>query len=141
MRSDSLAPILLVEDNSDDIELTRDALTDNGILNPLIVTRDGVEALAYLEAADSLPRVVLLDLNMPRLGGIEVLRRIRATPRTSHLPVVILTTSDEDRDLVDAYELGVNSYIQKPVAFSEFHRVVRMLGLYWLLYNKLPETR
>jgi two-component system response regulator len=138
--SDSPEPILLVEDNPDDVELTRDALADNGIANPLVVARDGVEALTYLHDADPLPRVVLLDLNMPRLGGIEVLRRMRAERRTRSIPVVILTTSDEERDLVDAYELGVNSYVQKPVGFGEFHDVVRTLGLYWLLHNKLPRA-
>lgn len=131
-------PILLVEDNEDDVVLTRDALMDNGITHPLIVARDGAEALAYLETAQQLPSLVLLDLNMPRLGGIEMLRRLRALPRTRLLPVVILTTSAEEGDLVRAYELGVNSFVQKPVVFSEFRAVVRTLGLYWLIYNKAP---
>lgn len=140
MVTDPLPPILLAEDSQDDVDLTREALVGNGILNPLVVANDGVEALAYLEHADPLPRVVLLDLNMPRLGGIEVLRRMRADPRTRHIPVIILTTSNEQRDLAAAYELGVNSYVQKPVEFTEFHEVIRTLGLYWLLYNKIPET-
>lgn len=140
MVTDPLPPILLAEDSQDDVDLTREALVGNGILNPLIVANDGVEALAYLEHADPLPRVVLLDLNMPRLGGIEVLRRMRADPRTRHIPVIILTTSNEQRDLAAAYELGVNSYVQKPVEFTEFHEVIRTLGLYWLLYNKIPGT-
>ena len=137
----ALAPILLVEDNSDDIELTRDSLAMNGVSNPLVEAHDGVEALAYLSSDQPLTRIVLLDLNMPRFGGIEVLRWIRNNERTRKLPVIVLTTSDEARDLVDSYDLGVNSYIQKPVGFAEFQEVVRTLGLYWLLLNKLPETR
>ena len=130
--------ILLVEDNPDDIELTRDALSGNHIANQLIVKQDGVAAVEYLATADPLPRVVLLDLKLPKLDGIEVLRRVRSDPRTHLLPIVVLTTSTEDRDLRECYELGVNSYVRKPVDFMEFHEAVRTLGLFWLLLNETP---
>lgn len=130
--------ILLVEDNPDDIELTRDALSGNHIANRLVVMEDGAAAVAYLATADPLPRVVLLDLKLPKLDGIEVLRRVRSDPRTHLLPIVVLTTSTEDRDLRECYELGVNSYVRKPVDFMEFHEAVRTLGLFWLLLNETP---
>ena len=138
--------ILLVEDNPDDEALTLRALQKNNILNEVVVARDGEEALDYLfgtgahagrEAAD-LPQVVLLDLKLPKVGGLEVLRQIRADKRTSLQPVVILTTSDEDHDVVAGYQLGVNSYIRKPVDFEEFIEAVRQLGLYWLVLNIPP---
>lgn len=141
--------ILLVEDNPDDEALTLRALQKNNILNEVVVARDGEEALDYLfgtgahagrEAAD-LPQVVLLDLKLPKVGGLEVLRQIRADKRTSLQPVVILTTSDEDHDVVAGYQLGVNSYIRKPVDFEEFIEAVRQLGLYWLVLNIPPPSK
>jgi two-component system response regulator len=134
----SAEPILLVEDNPDDVELTRDALTENKIANPLIVASDGAEALQYLETANPLPRVVLLDLKLPKIDGLDVLRAMRQNERTRDLPVVVLTTSREESDLVESYRLGANSYVRKPVDFVEFHDAVRTLGLYWLLLNETP---
>jgi two-component system response regulator len=136
--------ILLVEDNDDDVELTRRAFSRSNIESQLVVVRDGQEALDYLFAAgvhaerDStlLPAVVLLDLKLPKLGGHDVLKRIRAERATRHLPVVILTTSREDRDIISSYELGANSYVRKPVDFSEFIEATRQLGLYWLVLNE-----
>ena len=132
--------ILLVEDNPGDVELTQRALRKNNILNKVVVAHDGVEALAYLFGAASepprkLPQVVLLDLNMPKVSGLEVLLKIRANGRTRLLPVVILTTSREDRDVLESYALGVNSYVQKPVDFVQFSEAIRQLGLYWLVVN------
>ncbi len=138
--------ILLVEDNADDVELTRRALDKSHIANRLVVATDGVEALDYLFAtgawagrspADD-PTVVLLDLKLPKIGGLEVLRRLRADPRTKLLPVVILTSSVEEQDLVSGYELGANSYIHKPVDFLQFVEAAGHLGLYWLLMNQPP---
>ncbi len=136
-------PILLVEDNADDVELTRRALKKNHILNELIVVRDGVEALDYLlgESGRPLPAVVLLDLGLPKLSGIEVLKRIRAEQRTHLVPVVILTSSKEDEDRVQGYEHGANSFIRKPVDFTQFTEAVRQLGLYWLVLNEPPPFR
>jgi two-component system response regulator len=138
--------ILLVEDNPDDVELTLRAFRKSNFLNEIIVARDGIEALEYLFAtgkyeardASSLPQVVLLDLKLPRMDGLQVLERVRANPRTKMLPVVILTSSTEPRDLVGGYSLGANSYIRKPVDFQEFVDAVRQLGLYWLLLNEGP---
>ncbi|HHN94411.1 MAG TPA: response regulator [Anaerolineae bacterium] len=138
--------ILLVEDNPDDEMLTLRALKRNHIVNEVIVARDGAEALDFLfmtgEYADRdpdiVPQVVLLDLRLPKIDGLEVLRRIRADRRTRLLPVVVLTSSDEERDIVDSYDLGANSYIRKPVDFEQFTQAVRQLGLYWLLLNKSP---
>jgi two-component system, response regulator len=138
--------ILLVEDNESDEELTLLALKRNNISNPVIVARDGAEALDYLfgrgayAARDTrdLPQVVLLDLNLPKLSGIDVLRAIRADERTRFLPIVILTSSKEDNDLVSSYASGANSYIVKPVDFSQFAESVRQLGLYWLVLNQSP---
>jgi two-component system response regulator len=131
-------PILLVEDNPDDVELTRDALAENRIANPLVVASDGVQALEYLKTADPLPRVVLLDLKLPKLGGLDVLRALRSDERTRNLAVVVLTTSREEVDVVESYRLGANSYVRKPVDFVEFHDAVRTLGLFWLLLNETP---
>lgn len=137
--------MLLVEDNEDDVELTMRALKKNNLENEVVVVRDGAEALEYLFRTGAyasrdaeLPEVVLLDLNLPRIGGLEVLKRIRSDERTRSLPVVILTSSAEDRDLVESYERGANSYVRKPVDFSDFQEATRQLGLYWLVLNRRP---
>jgi two-component system, response regulator len=129
--------ILLVEDNPDDVELTIRAFKKNNIANDIVVARDGAEALEQLQAAE-LPAVVLLDLKLPKVDGLEVLRRVRANERTALLPVVILTSSREERDLVSGYSLGANSYVRKPVDFAEFLEAVKQLGLYWLVLNESP---
>jgi two-component system response regulator len=131
--------ILLVEDNPDDEELTRVALRENNILNDLTVARDGPEALDYLLGDDNaLPQVVLLDLKLPKIDGLEVLRRLRANERTKLLPVVILTSSKEEQDLVEGYSLGANSYVRKPIDFGQFIGAVKQLELYWLVLNAPP---
>src|SRR5881394_1192410 len=138
--------ILLVEDNADDEALTLRALKKNNIRNDVVVAHDGVEALDFLlgtgasagHQAHSLPQLVLLDLKLPRVDGLEVLRRLRADPRTRLLPVVILTSSREEKDVVTGYGLGANSYIRKPVDFGQFVEAVRQLGLYWLVLNEPP---
>ena len=138
--------ILLVEDNPDDIELTLRALGRNRVANEVIVAHDGEEALNYLfrrgayEKRDinDMPAVVLLDLNMPKVGGLEVLSQIRSHDRTKLLPVVILTSSKEEQDLVNGYALGANSYIRKPVDFDQLTKSVLQLGLYWLVLNEPP---
>lgn len=138
--------ILLVEDNPDDAALTLHALEANRMTNPVAVVRDGVEALDYLfgtgihagRDTSLLPALVLLDLKLPRIDGLEVLRRLRADPRTRLVPVVILTSSDEDEDRLQSYSLGANSYVRKPVDFDEFVRAAGQLGLYWLLLNSPP---
>ena len=135
--------ILLVEDSEDDIELTRRALNKNNLTNPLTVARDGQEALDYLLGDGTTtpaepPAMVLLDLQLPRVGGLEVLRRLRANARTRLLPIIILTSSKEDRDLLEGYTYGANSYIRKPVDFAQFTEAVRQLGLYWLILNEAP---
>ena len=136
-----MATILLVEDNPDDEELTRIAFEESNLANQLVVARDGVEALEYLlDSKRPLPQLVLLDLKLPKLNGLEVLRRLRADDRTKFLPVVILTSSDEERDLFDSYGLGANSYVRKPVDFAQFVDSVRQLGLYWLVLNRTPPT-
>ena len=138
--------ILLVEDNPDDVTLTMRALKSHNITNEVIVARDGVEAVDYLfgtkvrPATAELPAVVLLDLKLPKLNGMEVLQRIRAEERTRILPVVILTSSDEERDLIEGYSLGANSYVRKPVDFVEFTKAAQQLGLYWLLMNRAPPS-
>lgn len=136
----SLRPILLVEDNPDDERLTIRALRRAKLTNPIQVARDGEEALAALFAADPLPSVVLLDIKLPKIDGLEVLQQIRAHPRTHVLPVVVLTSSSEERDIIESYSLGANSYVRKPVDFDQFTHAVTQLGLYWVLINEpLPE--
>lgn len=138
--------ILLVEDNPDDEALTIRALKKNNILNEVIVARDGVEALDYLFGTGSyegrdvtiLPEVILLDIKLPKMDGLEVLRRLRNDDRTATLPVVVLTSSKEEGDLVESYRLGANSYVRKPVDFNQFSEAVRQLGLYWLVLNEPP---
>jgi len=138
--------ILLAEDNPDDVQLTLRALRKSKIVNEVIVVRDGVETLDYLFGTGNyagrdtniLPQVLLLDLKMPRMDGLEVLKRIRNDERTKVLPVVVLTTSSEDKDRVESYKLGANSYIRKPVDFNQFVNAVQQLGLYWLVLNEAP---
>lgn len=132
--------ILLIEDNPDDELLTLRTLKRSNIANEVIVARDGAEALEYLfgEGVRVRPELVLLDLKLPRIDGLEVLRRLRADRRTHLLPVVILTSSREQQDIVDGYDLGANSYIRKPVDFDQFSEAVRQLGLYWLVLNEVP---
>lgn len=138
--------ILLAEDNPDDVQLTLRALKKSKILNEVIVAQDGVEALDYLFGTGKyagrdtkiLPQVVLLDLKMPKMDGLEVLQRVRSDTRTKLLPVVVLTTSSEDRDRVESYKLGANSYVRKPVDFNQFAEAVNQLGLYWLVLNETP---
>jgi len=138
--------ILLVEDNPDDVALTMRALKSNNITNEVVVALDGVAALDYLfdtegsPGPQELPAVVLLDLKLPKVNGMEVLQRIRADERTRLLPVVILTSSDEERDVIDGYSLGANSFVRKPVDFVEFTQAAKQLGLYWLLMNRAPPT-
>jgi two-component system response regulator len=142
--------ILLVEDNPDDEELTVRALRKNNIVNQVIVARDGVEALDYLFAQgqyanrdpQAMPQVILLDLKLPKLDGLGVLRSLRADDRTKLLPVVILTSSNEEKDRIDGYGLGANSYVRKPVDFNQFSEAARQLGLYWLVLNQVaPQPR
>jgi two-component system response regulator len=138
--------ILLVEDNPNDELLTLRALQKSNIMNKVVVVRDGAEALDYLFGTGAyadrdtslLPQVVLLDLKLPKLDGLEVLQRLRADKKIGLLPVVVLTSSDEEKDIVDSYRLGANSYIRKPVDFAQFSEAVRQLGLYWLLLNRAP---
>lgn len=132
--------ILLVEDNADDEVLTRRALRKNNIRNDVIVARDGVEALDVLMQQQLRPQVVLLDLKLPRVDGFEVLRRLRADARTQLLPVVILTSSKEEQDMVQGYRLGANSYVRKPVDFEQFLQAVQQIGVYWLVLNETPEA-
>ncbi len=145
---DQPVEILLVEDNPNDLELALHALKRNHLANHLVVARDGVEALDFIFCTGAFaqrqiengPRVILLDLKLPRVDGIQVLRRLKADPRTHNIPVVVLTTSSEDRDIKECYDLGVNSYIVKPVDFTQFTEAVRQLGFYWLLLNHPPQT-
>ena len=141
--------ILLVEDNPDDEALTLRALRKANVGNDVVVVRDGVEALDFLFATGAyagrdtshVPQVILLDLKLPRVDGLEVLRRIRADARTKLMPVVILTSSDEDQDRIQGYSLGANSYVRKPVEFAQFAEAVRQLGLYWLVLNQPAPRR
>jgi two-component system response regulator len=138
--------ILLVEDNPRDEELALLAFEESRVVNEVVVVRDGAEALDYLfgtgkyeeRSAEELPHVVLLDLRLPKVNGLQVLERIRGDERTALLPVVVLTSSDEEQDIVRSYELGVNSYIQKPVDFDQFVQAARTLGLYWVVLNRVP---
>jgi len=141
--------ILLVEDDPDDVELTLRALRKNNITNDVQVAHDGAEALDYLFGAGAyagrdtslMPTIILLDLKLPKIDGFEVLRRLRADNRTRLLPVVILTSSKEEQDIVNGYSHGANSYVRKPVDFAQFSEAVRQLGLYWLLLNESPASR
>lgn len=141
--------ILLVEDNPDDEELTLLALQKNNIMNEVVVARDGVEALEFLFGEDPqassqrrvLPALILLDLKLPKVDGLEVLKRVRNDDRTRMLPVVVLTSSREERDLFESYSLGCNSYVRKPVDFAQFVEATRQLGLYWLLLNEGPPVK
>ena len=143
---DDIIDVLLIEDNPDDVELTLDALKVHKLVNRVKVLRDGEEALDYIfctgQYADRdiciRPKVILLDLKLPKVDGIEVLRRIRSDERTKTVPVVVLTSSNEQKDRVDSYALGVNSYIVKPVEFDNFAQAVADIGFYWVLLNKLP---
>jgi two-component system, response regulator len=146
MKNRNAVDILLVEDNEADAELTLRALRKANLANSIDIVRDGAEAIAYLlpeeeaqgrREADS-PKVILLDLNLPKVNGVEVLRRIRSDDRTRLIPVVVLTSSREERDIVETYRLGVNSYIVKPVDFENFVEALKMLGFYWLLLNQTP---
>ena len=138
--------ILLVEDNPDDVDLTLRALKKNNIINKVIIAKDGVEALDYLHGtgryagrdAKELPVVIMLDLKLPKMNGLEVLRNIRQDELTRLIPVVILTSSAEQKDVVEGYRLGANSYIRKPVDFEQFVEAVKILGLYWTLWNEPP---
>ncbi len=140
--------ILLVEDNADDEALTLRALNKSKVANKIVVVRDGAEALDYLFCMGAyverdpfdLPQVILLDLKLPIVDGLEVLRRIRSEPRTRMLPVVILTSSKEDQDMVNAYSSGANSYVRKPVDFNQFVSAIGQLGLYWLVLNEAPPS-
>jgi two-component system response regulator len=148
MNENNAVELLLVEDNPQDLELTLRALQKAHVANRIQIARDGVEALDYIfgEGAfagrriEDAPRVILLDLKLPKVDGLEVLQRIKGDPRTKTIPVVILTSSKEQRDVVESYRLGVNSYIVKPVNFEGFTAAVRDLGLYWLLLNEAPRS-
>jgi len=138
--------ILLVDDSQEDVDLTLHALRAENLANHVFVARDGEEALDFLfctgphagRSFDPPPKLVLLDLKMPKIDGLQVLKQIKGDPRTKTIPVVLMTSSREERDMVGGYELGVNSYIQKPVDFDEFRRIVKLLGLYWLVTNQPP---
>ncbi|MBI3951057.1 MAG: response regulator [Acidobacteria bacterium] len=138
--------ILLVEDNPDDVELTLHALKKHNLANRIEIVRDGTEALQFIFCTgayahrhiEDSPKVILLDLKLPKVDGLEVLRQIKADPRTRMIPVVVLTSSREERDILESYQLGVNSFITKPVDFEQFTEAVRQLGLYWLLLNQPP---
>ncbi|TXT49269.1 MAG: response regulator receiver [Spirochaetes bacterium] len=138
--------ILLVEDNPDDEELTLLAFRNNHIYNTIAVVRDGAEALEYLfrtgkyseRTLSTNPRLVLLDLKLPKVAGFDVLKRLKANPSTQYLPVVVLTTSNQDEDIINSYKFGANSFIRKPVEFLKFNDAIKQLGLYWLLLNEVP---
>lgn len=147
MNETNALEILIVEDNSQDLELALRALKKANISNAIEVARDGAEALEYIfcegqhaeRRIDQAPKVILLDLKLPKVDGLEVLRRIKGDPRTKVIPVVVLTSSKEQNDVVESYHLGVNSYIVKPVNFESFSAAVRDIGLYWLLLNQQPK--
>lgn len=148
MAVEAMSSILLVEDNPDDVELALHALKRNKILNPIDVARDGQEALDYLfragkyaQSEHAAPALILLDLKLPKVDGIEVLEKIKTDPRLKKVPVVVLTSSKEEKDIVESYNLGVNSYIRKPVDFDQFVETVRYIGYYWLLLNESAAGR
>jgi two-component system, response regulator len=132
--------IMLVDDSPDDVALTMRAFKKNNITNKVVVASDGEEALRYLlpddDSSNPTPDLVLLDINLPKINGLEVLRRLRQDERTRYLPVVVLTTSNEERDIIETYNLGANSFVRKPVVFGDFLEAVRVLGMYWLLVNQ-----
>jgi two-component system response regulator len=140
--------ILLVDDSQDDIDLTLHALRSENLASRVFVARDGEEALDFLfcsgphaeRSFDHPPKLVLLDLKMPKVDGMQVLKQVKGDARTKHIPIVMMTSSREERDMVSGYDLGVNSYLQKPVDFDEFRKMVKLLGLYWLLTNRPPVT-
>ena len=144
--TDEPVEILLVEDNPNDLELTLHALRKHRLANSISVARDGAEALDFLfctgehahRTPAGPPKLILLDLKLPKLSGLQVLRRVREDPRTANVPIVVLTSSSEDRDIAEAYRLGANSYIVKPVDFEQFSKAAEQLGMYWLLLNKRP---
>lgn len=148
MTPNDIVQILLIEDNPNDLELALHALQKNNLANHIEVARDGAEALDFIFATGAYasrkvengPKVILLDLKLPKVDGLEVLRKVKSDPRTRMIPVVVLTSSNEERDIVESYALGVNSYITKPVNFEQFTEVVRQLGFYWLLLNQHPQT-
>lgn len=134
--------LLLVEDNPRDVELTLNALTKNNLANKVHVARDGKEALDFFFGPDARavpPRLILLDLKLPRVDGLEVLRQLKGNERTKSIPVVVLTSSTQEKDMIESYRLGVNSYLNKPVDFARFVEAAKTLGLYWLLMNRLPD--
>ena len=131
--------ILLVEDNPDDVELTLRAFARANIANEIVVASDGEQALDILFGRDPLPTLVLLDLKLPKVMGLDVLKRMRADERTKRLPVVVLTSSNEERDIVSSYDLGANSFVRKPVDFAQFLEAARALGMYWLVLNEQPD--
>jgi two-component system response regulator len=140
-----LRKILLVEDNADDVELTVRALRENHIANQIIVARNGEEAIdymfrkgAYAKREETMPALVLLDLKLPKIDGFEVLRQLRSNPHTKLVPVVVLTSSKEEKDMTDSYSLGANSYVRKPIDFDQFTEAAKTLGLYWLVLNEPP---
>jgi len=149
MKNIETRKILLVEDNQDDELLMLHAFQANKILNEVVVTRDGAEALEYLTGTgkfagrdlNEMPAVTFLDLNLPKISGLDVLRKLRSNPATKLLPVVVVTTSNEEEDLIKSYSLGANSYVRKPVDMSQFIEAVRQLGMYWLLLNEIPPER
>jgi two-component system, response regulator len=147
MNDSDVVEILLVEDNPNDLELALHALKKNNLANDIKIVRDGAEALEFIfgtgayagRKVENGPRLILLDLKLPKVDGIEVLRRLKGDPRTRRIPVVVLTSSREERDIIETYDLGVNSFIAKPVDFDKFTEIVRQLGYYWLLVNQPPK--
>lgn len=146
MANSNLVEILLVEDNPTDAELTMTVLKNNKLANNLVWVKDGAETLDFVfnrgayagRKMEKPPKVILLDLRLPKVDGMEVLRMLKSDERTKEIPVVVLTSSNEDRDIVESYKLGVNSFVSKPVEFDEFAQTIKELGLYWLLVNRLP---
>jgi two-component system response regulator len=143
-----LGTILLIEDNPDDVELAIHAFKKNNIINPVVIMRDGQSALDYLfyrgthaNSAHPLPVLILLDLKLPKIDGIDILRRIKADRKRKLIPIVVLTSSKEEKDVIESYDLGVNSYIRKPVDFDQFVETVKQIGFYWLLINEIPSLK